>query len=199
MRRRIEVAILGLLLVTLGFVYLHGHDAGVSGVQAMDTGGFVALNVQEPQLRLDMLEKIQKSTYSGGHRNIFIFGPAPVVENNGVETPEEKHEKALARFIGPVRPPEPPPPTFPGQYFGSALMKESGKRVAFIQNGEDIFVVPEGDTVLTRFRLMHVGNESADIVETASGKHIDVPMVPPVTNSSSGNGQTAVPPPDPEQ
>jgi hypothetical protein len=194
MQRRIEMGLLGVLVIVLIVVYFHGRDsgAGIPGVQdsSMD---FIPLNVQEPELRLDLLEKIQKSTYNGVHRNVFVFGPAPVAAR--VETPAERHEREMSQVIGPRYMP-PPPVDVPAQFFGTAFMEESRKRVAFFQNGEDVLVVPEGDTFLNRFRLIHIGNESADVEEISSGRHAQVPMVPPVTNPTPN--QPGAPPQESE-
>ena len=201
MQRRIELGILGLLVVVLVLVYLHGRDSGVglTAVQAMNQE-FVPLNVQEPQLRLDMLEKLQKSTYSGTHRNVFVFGPAPPPSDP--LHPGSNGGKG-GRDAGPIGPRyiPPAPVSVNAQFFGSALMEESGRRVAFFQNGEDVMVVPEGDTFMTRFRLVHVGPESADVLEISTGRHAQVPMVPPVQpGPNPGPGQPAPPPtPDSEQ
>lgn len=195
MQRRIEIGLLGVLVIILALVYFHGRDAGtgLSGAQVSNMD-FVPLNVQEPQLRLDLLEKIQKSTYSGSHRNVFVFGPAPAQVH--METPAEIHAKEMAEVIGPRQPPPPPPVSVPAQFFGTAFMEESHRRVAFFQNGEDVLVVPEGDTFMNRYRLVHIGNESADVEEISSGRHAQVPMVPPVTNPTPG--QPGAPPQESE-
>lgn len=194
MQRRIEMGLLGVLVLVLVLVYFHGRDAGsgISGVQDSNLD-FIPLNVQEPDLRLDLLKQIQKSTYNGVHRNVFVFGPAPVATN--IETPAERHEREMSQVIGPRYMP-PPPVDVPAQFFGTAFMEESHRRVAFFQNGEDVLVVPEGDTFLNRFRLVHIGNESADVEEISSGKHAQVPMVPPVTNPAPG--QPGAPPQESE-
>ena len=190
MQRRVELAILGVLALVLLFVYLHSRDAGpgLGGVQASNYQ-FIPLNIQEPELRLDLLDIIKKSTYAGSHRNVFVFGPAPPPEQ--VKTPAERQQEAMSRFIGPHQPPQPPAVSIsPATYFGSVLMEESGKRMAFFQNGEDVLVVPEGDTFLNnRFRLIHVGQENAEVEEIPSGRHGTVPMVPPVTGPQPGGAQ----------
>lgn len=183
MVRRIEMIVLGVLVVVLAVVYFFNHSSvsGLAGVLASDVT-FTPLNVQEPQLRLDLLDKIQKSVYGGTQRNVFVFGPALPPPN--IITPAEKAREERARVVGPVRQPV-PPLDVPAQYFGSASMPNSGKRVAFFQSGEDVLVVPEGDTFLSRFRVIHVGNESVDVMENSSGRHASVPMVPPAEQSAN--------------
>jgi hypothetical protein len=184
MQRRIELVLLAVLALVLVFVYFrHDSGPGLGGVQAANFQ-FVPLNVQEPELRLDLLDKIQKSSYAGVRRNVFVYGPAQAATPDPVKSAREIHDAAMKGPIGPHQPPPPPAVTIsPATYFGSALMQESGKRMAFFQNGDEVVVVPEGDTFLNnRFRLIRVGPENADVQEVSSGRHGTVPMVPPITN-----------------
>jgi hypothetical protein len=184
MRRKVEIYVLVGLLVFLVVVYLVNRNQvpGISGVLAAD-GKFTPLNVQEPQLRIDLLQKLRSSDYSGSHRDIFNYGPPPVPpapkpgDNNYIPP----------RPIGPQPPPPPPPVQVPGELFGYALTPATGKRVAFFKEGDDVLVVPEGDTFLGRYRLIRVGNESADVEQISDGRHGTVTMVQP-PSSDAGPG-----------
>lgn len=173
MSRRNELYILGgLLVVFLGVLYFmtRSPEAGTPGIVAAD-GKFQALDVREPELRLDLLAKLQKLEYSGTHRNIFIATPPPPPQLPGQQMPRT--------IVGPMPPPPPPPLQIPAELFGYETIAKSGKRVAFFTSGDDVLVVPEGDTFLNRFRLVHIGNDSADVSEIATGRHASVQMVQP--------------------
>jgi hypothetical protein len=43
-------------------------------------------------------------------------------------------------------------------------------------SGEDVIVVAEGDTFLNRFRLVRIGNDSADVEEIATGRDANVAL-----------------------
>lgn len=176
MSKRNEIYVLvGLLLVAAVAYYLSRSETpGLPGVLASDPT-FHPLNVEEPHLRLDLLEKIKKLEYSGSHRNIFTFGPPPPPPKTAAQIAQENFHKQ-----GPEPPPPPPPVTVPAQLFGYASMPESGKRVAFFLDGEDVLVVEEGSVFLNRFRLDKIGNDSADVEEISSGRHAIVQMVQPV-------------------
>ncbi len=79
MSRRTQIGVLIGLVVLLVVVYLANRTQmpGLQGVLASD-GKFQPLNVDEPQLRIDLLEKLQKLEYSGTHRNIFSAVALPV-------------------------------------------------------------------------------------------------------------------------
>jgi hypothetical protein len=167
-----------LLLAVYVFYAERSSGPGISGVLASDTS-FHPLNVEEPHLRLDLLDKIKKLDYSGSHRNIFIFGPPPPPPKSAEQIARDNY-----RAQGPQKPPPPPPVTVPAQLFGSALMSKTGKRVAFFLQGDEVLVVEEGSVFMDRYRLDKINNDSADVEETSSGRHATVQMVQPANNDS---------------
>ena len=184
MSQRNQKIVLGVLLVLLVVVYFWNKSSvdSIAGVSAADIQ-FTPLNVQQPELRVDLLDKIQKSTYgTGPHRNIFAIGPAPIDVATQIGAQAKKGQWYPTQ---PVKPPPPPPLQVGAQFFGTASMPSSGRHVAFFQSGEDVVVVAEGDTFLTRYRLVHIANESADVMEIASGRHATVPLVPPVIDQAA--------------
>jgi hypothetical protein len=172
MRRRFEIFILlGLLVVLIAVILVsRNHVPGLAGVLA-DNGQFQPLDIQEPQLRLDLIAKLQKLEYSGSHRNIFDATSPPTLPLAG----QRERGRNSARS-GPQLPPPPPPLQVPAQFFGYASTPGSSKRVAFFLSGEDVVVVAEGDTFLNRFRLVRIGNDSADVEEIATGRHANVAL-----------------------
>jgi hypothetical protein len=176
MQGRRELYLLAGLLVLVassGYYFFsgtRGGNAGIPGVLASDTK-FEPLEVREPGLRLDLLEKVRKLEYTGSHRNIFVAMPPP---------PPKSVEEAPARaFIGPRVPPPPPPVQVPAEFFGYASERHGDRRVAFFTSGDDVLVVGEGETFLGRFRLDHINNDSADVEELGTGRHTTVQLVEP--------------------
>jgi len=167
--------LVGLLVLLVGLLYFmnRGSSPDGSGVVAAD-GKFQPLDVREPELRLDLLAKLQTLEYSGTHRNIFIATPPPPPPPAG-----QQANQPARQVVGPMPPPPPPPLQVPAELFGYELMPKSGKRVAFFTSGDDVLVVAEGDTFLNRFRLVRIGNDSADVMETSTGRHAAVHMVQP--------------------
>src|SRR3984957_263093 len=176
MSRRTQIGVLITLLVLLLVVYLANRTQmpGLQGVMASDSS-FQPLNVEEPELRLDLLEKLQKLDYpAGSHRNIFSAVALPVEPKPGDANYHNPHP-----FPTVQQPPPPPPVQVPAQFFGYASMRSSPKRVAFFLNGDEVLVVQEGAVFMGRFRLDKIGNDSADVEEVSSGRHASVPMVQP--------------------
>lgn len=173
-KQKIELSVL-VGLLGLGAVVYFVNRTTVGGVpQVSADAKFVPLSVQEPQLRLDLLAKLQKETTLPAHRNIFNATPPPPEL-----TPAQK-AAAEHQYPGVPLPPVPPPVQVPGEFFGYAVRPApAGRRFAFFKNGDDVFVVAEGDRFFNNYRLIHIGNDSADVEEISSGRHARIAMVQP--------------------
>jgi hypothetical protein len=172
MNQRVKYYLLaGLLAALAATVYYvtRSSPSAVAGVFAADTK-FEPLDVHEPQLRIDLLEKLRKLEYSGAHRNIFMAAPPPI--------PVTAAAEPARPFVGPQLPPPPPPLQVPAEFFGYATQPHANRRVAFLTSGDDVLLVAEGDTFLNRFRLVHVGNDSLDVEEISSGRHASLNIAP---------------------
>jgi hypothetical protein len=183
-KQKIEMWVLIGLAVVGALVYWFNRStvSSVPGVSA--DVKFAPLSVQEPQLRLDLLAKLQTETNIGSHRNIFNATPPPAEL-----TPAQIAAANTRVTTGPNLPPPPPPVQVPGEFFGTAFRPASGKHFAFFKNGDDVVIVAEGDPFLGNYRLIHIGNDSADVEEISSGRHARVAMVPPATGGGgSGPG-----------
>ena len=180
MSNRAKTYVLGALLLLLAyvaylFVFSKDTGTGLQGVLASDTK-FQPINVDEPHLRVDLLEKLKNEEYAGSHRNVFAFGPPPPPSLTPDQIAKRDHP-----IYGPQLPPPPPPVNVGATLFGYASMPQSGRRVAFFLDGDDVLVVTEGAVFLNRFRLDKIGNDSADVEEISSQRHVTVPMVAPAS------------------
>ena len=73
-----EISALVGLLVVGALVYFFNRSQIGGGVPRVSADAkFAPLSVQEPQLRLDLLAKLQKEESLGAHRNIFNATPPP--------------------------------------------------------------------------------------------------------------------------
>jgi hypothetical protein len=184
MSRRTQIVVLVALLVLLVVVYLWNRNdvPGFQGVLQADTK-FTPLDVQAPDLRLDLLAKIHETVYTGSNRDIFNgTAPPPSAAKSQPGQPPKIIARKIVGAPYPVKPPPDPPlpaPVLPAQFFGYATRPGNTRRVAFFLQGEDVFVVAEGDPFLGNYRLAHIGNESADIEEMSSGRHFTVQLERP--------------------
>jgi len=132
-------------------------------------------SVENPALRLDELERARKLEYSGTHRN--IFSPTPPPPPVHVPTAEEiKHQQQVA---GPQTPPPPPPVVVPATFFGYVTDARTGHKEAFFSDADDVYIAAEGETLLGRFRILKIGNDSVEVEELASGRRTTLTMQEP--------------------
>jgi hypothetical protein len=165
---------LGVVLAATLYNSFHtSSPAGTSGVLA-ENSSFQPIDVEEPRLHLDRLEKLRKMQTADTHRNIFVAAPLPAVVSAA-----QLAMKPPEPFVGPKPPPPPPPLQVPAEFFGYATRHNSGKKVAFFTSGDDVLVVPEGDAFLGRFRLVRINNDTAEIEELGTGRRTTVAMVQP--------------------
>jgi hypothetical protein len=60
------------------------------------------------------------------------------------------------------------PPNF--KFFGFGTVPNGSPRRAFLSDGEEVYVVAEGETFLGRFRILKIGNATIDFEEISSGR-----------------------------
>lgn len=171
MSQRFQLYLLVALLVLLAAVTLYNWNQSPEMVAAFGGGEkFEPLSVENPFLRLDKLERIRKLEYKGSRRSIFTAQLPPPVQ--------PVVPKGDAASVGP--PPE-PALTLPVKFFGYATDPNSGRKRAFFTNGEDVFILSEGEVLQNRFRLLRIGNTTADFEEVQSGKRASLPLEQPGT------------------
>jgi hypothetical protein len=173
MSQRVQIYVLVGLLALAAALFLRSRSGSAISPGVVASGGkFAPLDVQEPDLRLDLLEQIHQSQYRGTHRDIFSGQPLP-------PPPPKTTPGGLVNTSNPNVPAGPPPVQLPAQFFGYANRAGSSNRVAFFLNGDNVLVVAEGDVFLGNFRLLHIGNDSAEVQEISSGRRAVVPLEQP--------------------
>ena len=170
-KTRNETVFLTVLLLGIALVYYFYYlrpSSTASYVAASTDLKFKPIGVENPALKLDKLRKLHQVEYTGRHRNIFTETPPP--------PPVPTQPKTQP---GPQVPPPPPPLTVDVKFYGYVEDPSSGLRRAFFTNGDDVFIITQGDTLENRFRLVRVGNDSADVEEISSGRRATLNMVQP--------------------
>jgi len=168
MKQHQQVLLLVVLLVIAGIVWSFERNQHTPAMQsARSIENIKVLAVENPQIRWPELERAQKTEYKSSGRNPFsmIVPPTPA---------EVQKAKAAEQQKLPPTPSPPPPPTeakLPPnlKYFGYGTIPAGSPRRAFITDGEDIYIVTEGDTLLGRYRILKVGNADLEFQEISSG------------------------------
>jgi hypothetical protein len=169
-KQKQQIGVFLVLLVVAAMVWF-GTYRERQVVDALVLKDEVVLNVDNPRIRLDEIERARKTEYKSSGRNPFspIQAPPP-----RVASPDKKPE-----FVGPQPPPPIPPPpplTLPSnvKFFGLGTVPSS--RLAFFTDGEEVYVVAEGEVLMKRFRILRIGNASVEFEEISSGRTATAPL-----------------------
>lgn len=161
---------LGLLAVLAAVVILGGGQTPELAVSSGGGGGkYEPMKLRDPALRLDLIERARELEYAGTHRNIFSATPPPP------PPPTEPVSVAPAQPPGPA-PEVPVALVVPFKFYGIVTDQKTGLRRGCFTNGEDIFIVVEGGIVQARFRVLKIGNASAEIEEITSGRRATIAL-----------------------
>jgi hypothetical protein len=179
MKRRPQFVVLAVLLVvlaatSLNFYRMRNVSPEDSPAPISVNSQFAPLGVDNPALRLDILQRFLALEYKGVHRNIFSATPPPP------PAPPPTQQVVVA----PGPPPGPPPLTVDAKYFGYVSDYGGNHRRAFFAttNNEDVIIAGEGDTFMGRFRVVRLTNTTADVEEVSSGRRATLTLEEPTPN-----------------
>ena len=164
------VVLVGIALVVWSFEW-NKHTPAMQTAKSIQN--FKVLVVENPQIRWAELQHVRDTEYKSNGRNPFSVIAPP--------TPDELRKTKAAQQQTPPPPPPPPPPTeakLPPnlKYFGYGMVPTGSARRAFFTDGEDVYIVTEGDTLLGRYRILKVGNSNLEFQEISSGLHGTTPL-----------------------
>jgi hypothetical protein len=173
MKQKNQLALLAGLVVLMAVIwYLNRSKPEVVAGNATAFQNYQLLAVENPQLHREKMEAAQKAEYHSLGRNPFseIAPPPP-------EDPAKKAAGARQNY-GPIPLPPPPPPALPGnmKFFGYGTVPNGTSRRAFLSDGDDVYIVAEGDTLLGRFRIVKVNNANLEFEEISTGRRATVTM-----------------------
>ena len=150
-------ALAALLVVAALVWYFQFSKRPVASGFSVENGTYTPINAQDFTAVLDQLSKAQGTEYKSTGRNIFIAGALPVEPTGPTEPAKPPFNPS-----GPRLPAPPPPPTLSMTFFGYGQLPSGGPRRAFLQEGEEVHIVGEGETVQTNLRILHIGNDSIE-------------------------------------
>lgn len=134
----------------------------------------------DPELRVDLLAKMQAIEPVAAGRNLFQFGAAPAPDKPlpGVPTgvPKIPVNQPPARPVPPpvmtgnVPPGVAHPPAAPInlRYYAYVVMKSSGRKIAYLLDGDDIVAAEENQLVKQRYRIVRIALSTIEIEDTQS-------------------------------
>ena len=178
MKQKTKFAILAaLILAAAGVFYFDNKGISFPGKSSpFSSRTYAPLPIENPQLQRWKLEASRRSQYKASGRDLFsevLLAPPRAKVPDKVSDPV------------PLPPPEPPPPSLPAnmKFFGYGTVPNGTSKRAFLTDGEGVYIVGEGDTLLGRFRILRIGNASLEFEELGSGRRnsatLDEQAAPP--------------------
>jgi len=163
-RARTQLLVLAALILAIALIMFVRSDNGPAesfGQPSNSTrGGGSAERVDAPvvDLKLDRLTA-QREDPGEPERNPFRFRPAPPPPAPRVEPGPAPRPEI---FVPPPPAGPPPPPPIPLKYFGNAMVQ--GTRIGYFADARGrIIHGKEGDIIEGRYRVVRVGEDSADL------------------------------------
>jgi hypothetical protein len=65
----------------------------------------------------------------------------------------------------------------PVKFFGFASDNQGNHRRAFFTNGDEVYIVGEGEMLLGHYRVLRIGNDRVDFEDTTVGRRGSQPIV----------------------
>lgn len=176
-------ALLGLVIVAALVWYVEMRRPSVTSHEsAADFRKYDPLPIENPAIQWDKIDRARKTEYRSNGRDLFseIAPPPP-------QTVADRKKAAAAAAVAanPGPPPPPPPPSLPPnlKFFGYGTIPNGTARRAFLTDGEDIYILGEGDTLLGKYRVVRIGNANLDFEEITTGRRgstvLDEQAAPP--------------------
>jgi hypothetical protein len=172
MTQKNQMILLGALVLIMALVwYFNRNTSSVTPGNVAAFQNYQLLAVENPQLHRDKMEAAEKTEYHSLGRNPFSE-VAPALQQTK-PTKVASHDP-----VGPPVLPPPPPPALPPnmKFFGYGTIPNGTLRRAFLSDGEEVWIVGEGDTFLGRFRIVKISNANLEFEEIATGRHATVTL-----------------------
>lgn len=174
MKQKNQIAVLGgLIAVALVVWYFNTSKPPVVAGTSTAFQNYQLLAVENPELHREKMEAVQKTEYKSLGRNPFSeIAPPPVDEHKSDQVVKTRQP------YGPVQPPPPPPPALPGsmKFFGYGTVPNGTSRRAFLADGDEVYIVAEGDTLLGRYRIVKINNANLEFEEVSTGRRATVAL-----------------------
>ena len=169
-KQKKELILLVALLVAAASVWYFYFARGKTAPGAISaSGNYIPINAEDYGIVFEDLKSAQSTEYKSSGRNIFVAGPAPVVQATA-QAPKTPAAAPAHLFVGPQPPPEPPLPQLTMKFFGYGTLESNGPRRAFLLDGDEVHIVSEGDTIQNHIRITHIGNDRIEYEDINTGK-----------------------------
>jgi hypothetical protein len=178
MKKKIEVIVLVVFVLVAALIWVFEWNREAPAIQmANSIENYKPLAEDDPQIRWGEMGLAQKTEYKSNGRNPFSVIAPPTPK----ELDEQRKLETARSNQQPVQQEAPKAPTeakFPPnlKFFGYGTVPIGSTRRAFFTDGDDVYIVVEGETLLGRYRILKVGNTVLEFQEISSGLRGTTPL-----------------------
>jgi hypothetical protein len=169
MKQKNQIVLLVVLVVLAAVVWVW-----VSRTSTANSGGvsvaqnYAPLAVENPAPHIWKLENSRKTEYKSAGRNPFSeIAPPSAEEIKRAAQEQAQTQQQQAQVNVPPPPPELPPNL---KFFGYGVVPVGTGRLAFFSDGNDVFIVGEGDVLMGRYRIVKINNANLEFEEVGTGR-----------------------------
>jgi hypothetical protein len=163
MKQQKQIITLVVLLVAAGGIWFYSsRQSPVAAGASMIASSYSPMNVDNLKLRTSERDASRSSEYKATGRDPFNAIPPP-------PPPPPEPKPGDKNYIPPPPPPPPKaelPPNM--KYYGYGTIPDGTARRAYLTDGDDVYIVAEGDTLLGRFRIVKIGNATIEFEDISS-------------------------------
>ena len=177
MKQKNQIIVLAVLVAIAGLVWWFSTKSTTASTGTAVVQNYAPLAVENPAPHFWKLENSRKTEYRTNGRDPFSEVAPPSAEDiKRAEDERKKMDQAKANQPAVNLPPPPPqlPPNV--KFFGYGNLPVGTGRLAFFSDGNDVFIVGEGDVLLGRYRIVKINNANLDFEEVGSGRRGSAPL-----------------------
>jgi hypothetical protein len=162
------LAVLVLILAVVGYLYFDSDKPIVTADGGSGAQNYQLLPVDSLTIHTDGLDRVRKTEYKSSGRNIFSRD-IPIQPPTKAEIQKRNEQLAQAQIAQPAPVIIPKVSPLPAKFFGHGTVPNGTVRLAFFRDGEEVYVVKEGELLLNRFRVLKINNANLEYEEVSTG------------------------------
>lgn len=158
------IALLILVVAAIGVWFWNSRQTPAPAGARLITVGYSPMTGEIPPLQGWKIDRVRKTEYKSSGRNPFSAVPPPPPTPTVPQPGDANYH--------PAAPLPPPPPELPPnmKFYGYGTVPNGSPRRAFLTDGDEVYIVAEGEVFLGRYRILKIGNATIEFEELSSGR-----------------------------